>query len=51
MSGWLILFVGAIYLYCAAEQASRRNYGLALAFFGYAVSNIGMYYTARTFGD
>lgn len=46
MSGGLILLVGAAYLYCAAEQLHRRNYGLALAFFGYAVSNVGMYYAA-----
>lgn len=46
MSGGLILLVGVVYLYCAGEQFYRRNYGLALAFFGYAISNVGMYYAA-----
>lgn len=47
MSGWLLLGIALVYLYCAHEQWSRNNHGLALAFFGYALSNVGMYYAAR----
>lgn len=47
MSGGLLFGVAAVYLYCAYEQMRRNNPGLALAFFGYALSNVGMYYAAR----
>lgn len=47
MSGHLILIVSAAYLYVAAEQWYKGNTGIALAFFGYAVSNIGLYHAAR----
>jgi hypothetical protein len=43
MSGGLLIFVAAIYLYVAFEQYSRGNTGTALAFLGYAVSNFGLY--------
>jgi hypothetical protein len=47
MSSWLLLSVAAVYLYVAAEQCRKGNYGLALAFFGYAFSNVGMLYATH----
>lgn len=42
MSFWLILFVGLIYLYVAIEQYIKGNPGMAIAYAGYAFSNIGL---------
>lgn len=47
MSGPILLVVSSMYLYVAAEQFTRGKFGLGLAFFGYALSNVGMYYAAR----
>lgn len=47
MSGPLMLIVGVVYAYIAAEQYWRGNPGIALAFFGYAISNIGLSFTAK----
>ncbi len=41
LSPWLLLFVGAIYLFVAVEFYLAAKYGLCLAFVAYAVSNIG----------
>jgi hypothetical protein len=46
MSGWLIAVTGIIYAYVAAEQAFNGNYGLAIAYTGYAFANIGLYMLA-----
>lgn len=43
MSGPMILLVSAMYLYVAFEQYRKGDTGLGLAFFGYAVSNLGMF--------
>lgn len=43
MSAWLILFVGLIYAYISAEQYYYGNLPMAIAFGGYAFSNIGLY--------
>lgn len=47
MSHGLLILVAAIYLYVAAEQWYKGNPGIALAFFGYAVSNIGILMTTQ----
>jgi len=47
MSSLLILFVGVIYLYVAGEQAWKGNPFLGLVFFGYALSNVGLYIISR----
>lgn len=47
MSSYLMLAVGVVYAYISAEQYWRGNPGIALAFFGYAVSNIGLSFTAK----
>jgi len=46
MSGWLIALTGLIYAYVAGEQAWLGNYGLAIAYAGYAFANIGLYMLA-----
>lgn len=43
MAGWLILFVMVIYFIVAISLFLKGNFGLSLAFFGYALSNIGLY--------
>jgi hypothetical protein len=47
MSGWLIIFVGGIYAYVAWDQWARGNTGLAIAYAGYAASNVGLAMLAR----
>ena len=47
MSGPLILFVGAIYLYIAVGLIFDGKTGLALAFLGYSFSNVGLWLAAR----
>jgi len=47
MSAPLILAVGAVYLFVAWEQAMRGNYGMSLAWFGYALANVGLAYAAK----
>lgn len=47
MSGWLIVLVGAIYAYIAAESVSKGDTALAIVFAGYAFSNIGLWMAAR----
>lgn len=47
MSGPLILFVGGLYAWIALDLWWADKGGLALAFSGYAVSNVGLYLAAR----
>ena len=47
MSGPLILFVGVIYLGIAVDLFIKSQSGLALAFAGYSLSNVGLYMAAR----
>lgn len=42
MSAPLILFVGAIYLAVAVDQYAKGCPGMAIAWFGYAVANVGL---------
>lgn len=46
MSSWLIILTGVIYLYIAIEQLWRGNAGMAIAYSGYAFSNVGLYLLA-----
>ncbi len=43
MSGWLILLVGAIYLYVGIDLFWKGNTGMGIAFLGYAFSNVGLF--------
>jgi len=47
MSSFLILLVAGIYFITAGDLLFRGQYGLALTFGAYAVSNIGLYIVAR----
>ena len=47
MSGWLIAITGVIYAYVALEQALAGNDGLAIAYTGYAFSNVGLFMLAK----
>lgn len=46
MSAWLILLTGLIYLYIALEQGFKGNYGMLIAYLGYAFANVGLYILA-----
>ena len=43
MSPALVCFVGVIYAYIAAEQFFLGNSPMGICYFGYAVSNVGIY--------
>ena len=47
MSGPLILFVGLIYLVVAVDLFITNKSGLALAFLGYALANVGLWMAAK----
>lgn len=47
MSGWLILTVMVLYFLTAVDFLLKADYPMALVFFAYAVSNIGLYLAAR----
>lgn len=47
MSPWLILLVGAIYAYIAAESFYLDKIGLSIVFAGYSFSNLGLWMAAR----
>jgi hypothetical protein len=47
MSAPLILAVGAVYLFVAWDQAMKGHFGMALAWGGYAVANVGLAMTAK----
>ena len=47
MSSWLVAIVGVVYAYIAIEQYLKGNSAMAIVFFGYAFSNIGLYLSAK----
>jgi hypothetical protein len=47
MSAPLILAVGAVYVYVAFEQMVRGNTGMAIAWAGYALANVGLAMAAK----
>lgn len=42
MSWWMIAFVGVVYLITCLMLAKEGRPGMALAFFGYALANVGL---------
>lgn len=46
MSAWLIALSGCIYLWVAAEQGYKGNFGMFITYIGYAFANIGLYMLA-----
>jgi hypothetical protein len=47
MAPWLILAIGAVYLCIAGDLWWQGKLGLAVAFAGYAFSNVGLYLATR----
>lgn len=47
MSSPLILAVGAVYLVVSIDQFRRGSVGMALAWLGYAIANVGLAWEAR----
>lgn len=47
MSANLIAFIGVVYLAVAADLFLKSNIGLAVAFLGYALGNVGLYIAAK----
>jgi hypothetical protein len=47
MSGTLIIVTGCIYAYVAWEQLLKGNDGMALAYAGYSLSNIGLWMAVK----
>ncbi len=47
MSSPLILFVGVIYLWVALDQYRQGSPGMAIAWFGYALANVGLAMAAK----
>lgn len=41
MSGWLLGFVGAIYLGVAVNEASKDNWPMFVVYISYALGNVG----------
>ena len=47
MSPWLILAIAVVYIIVSADLFYAGKAGLALAFLGYAIGNIGLWVAAR----
>ena len=47
MSSPLILAVGAVYLVVACDQFAKGSPGMALAWAGYALANVGLAMSAK----
>jgi hypothetical protein len=47
MASHLIAITGVIYAWVCADLAMRGRYDLAIAYAGYALANVGLYYAAR----
>jgi hypothetical protein len=47
MSSWLVVVTGLIYAGICIEQFSKNNMGVAVMFFGYALSNVGIYFQVK----
>lgn len=47
MSSPLILAVGVVYLVVAIDQFNKGSSGMAIAWFGYALANVGLAMAAK----
>lgn len=47
MASPLIAITGLIYAWVCADLAMRGRYDLAIAYAGYALANVGLYYAAK----
>ena len=48
MSPWLIAICGVIYIVVACDLAYHGKTGLAIAYFGYAFANVGLWWAAHS---
>jgi hypothetical protein len=46
MSGNLIILTGIIYAYVGVDMFLQNNMGMSVAYFAYALANVGMYMVA-----
>lgn len=47
MSQWLIAMIGFVYLIVAISLYIEGKVGLAIAFLGYSIGNLGLYLAAK----
>lgn len=47
MAAWLIILVGFIYLFVSFDYWRQGDIGMAIAFFGYAFANYGLYLVGK----
>ena len=47
MSQWLIALIGIVYLVVAADLFRKGQIGLAIAFLGYSLGNVGLFLEAK----
>jgi len=47
MSAWLIAFIGIVYAVVAIDLFIKGNIGLAIAFVGYSLGNVGLFIVAK----
>ncbi len=47
MSPGLVLFVGAVYAYIAAEQFYLDNAAMGVVYAGYSFSNVGLWWLVK----
>lgn len=47
MSGHLIILTGFLYLWTCIDLYFQNKLGLSIAYFGYALANIGLYIVAK----
>lgn len=47
MSAWLIAFIGIVYAIVAIDLFLKGNIGLAIAFVGYSLGNVGLFIVAK----
>jgi hypothetical protein len=47
LSQWLIAFIGIVYLVVAVDLFRKGQTGLAIAFLGYSLGNVGLFMEAK----
>ena len=48
MASWLIASIGIVYLVVAVDLFISGQTGLAIAFVGYSLGNVGLYIASKT---
>ena len=47
MTTWLIAVIGVVYVVVAIDLLQQNKIGMAIAFVGYAIGNLGLYLESR----